>query len=258
MTLPTNKQSRATMPVTPERARVALIGTPGAGKTTLGATWAPETTLIVDTQQGTILLDGEHYVAHINNWPGFVTVVDDVCAGGHHYRGMQIDLIDDVWNFCDVHHAGKGALLATSTDDFQRARRDAIGAFRYQIGRLLATDLGIWFIGHAKEKQDEGTKVMRYHADINRAVGGEIGGYILGACQFVFLAETLGPTRQLHTQPTGRFEAKSRVPMPEPMELDARQIWLAMNAGLNPVAPVAAPVNGAAVTATPELEGAAA
>lgn len=256
MTLPTTKQSRATMPVTPERARVMLVGTPGSGKTTLGANWAPETTLIVDTQAGTILLDGEHFVEHIADWAGFVRVVDELAAGGHQFQTVVLDLVDDLWNFCDRHHAGKGATLATATDDYQRARREAVGVFRNTVGRLLASPLGVWFIGHAREKQDERSKLMTYKADIDRAVSGEIYAYLAGASQFVFLSETLGPNRRLHTQPSGQFEAKSRVPMPEPMDMDARRLWIAMNAGLNPQPAETPGADGA--TTTPELEGAAA
>jgi hypothetical protein len=48
------------------------------------------------------------------------------------------------------------------------------------------------------------------------------------------LAETLGPKRVLHTQPSAKFEAGSRVPLPEPMGMDARELYAAMNQGLKP------------------------
>jgi hypothetical protein len=56
-----------------------------------------------------------------------------------------------------------------------------------------------------------------------------------GAVQFVFLAETLGPKRVLHTQPSAKFEAGSseRVPLPEPMEMDA-QVVRGDDKGLKP------------------------
>ena len=63
---------------------------------------------------------------------------------------------------------------------------------------------------------------------------GKVVTFVQGACDFVFLAEKLGPRRLLHTEASAKFEAGSRVPLPEPMDLDARKLYAAMNAGLNP------------------------
>lgn len=228
MTLPTTKQTRDSNPVKPEQARVMLVGTPGAGKTTLSAAWAPETTLIIDTQHGTDLLDGEHYVAHVTDWKSFAALVEELTSTDHRYKTIVIDLIDDVWNWCDVAHAGKNGVSAAATDDFQKAIRTAETVFRTTLGSLIGSPVGVWFLSHADEKQDG--NVTRYATKLDKRVR----TYVLGACQFVFLAETLGTGRKLHTQPSAKFEAKSRVPMPEPMDLDARALWVAMDRGLNP------------------------
>lgn len=233
MTLPEGIQTRAS--ITPEQARVMLVGTPGAGKTTLAAAWAPKTTLIIDTQQGTTLLDGEHYVAHVHDWQTFTSVVNDL-KGEHHYKTVVIDLIEDIWRFADVAHAGKNAPVASATDDWQRSIRTAEAMFRQTVGTLLSLPIGVWFISHAREKQDG--NLTRYLA----ALDGKPGEYVRGACQFIFLAETLGAKRALHTQPTAKFEAKSRVPMPDPMELDARALYSAIAKGLKPPAPKPKPV----------------
>jgi predicted GTPase len=74
--LPTKKQSRESLDVTPLNARVMLAGTPKAGKSTLAASWAPDSTLIIDTQHGTDLLDGDHFVKHVSNWTEFASTVD--------------------------------------------------------------------------------------------------------------------------------------------------------------------------------------
>lgn len=232
MSLPKQKQSRTS--VSPSQARVYLVGMPGAGKTTLAGGWAPDDTLIIDTQHGTDFLAGEHYVAHAGNWQTFVGIVDDLVKGGHGYKTVVIDLIDDVWRWADEAHAGKGSPLASATDDWQRSIKTAEGMFTQTIGKLLASDMGVWMLGHADEKQDG--QITRYAPKLDKRVK----SYIVGACSFVLLAETLGGKRVLHTQPTGRFECKSRVPMPEPMEMDARALWQAMDAGLNPKAVKAA------------------
>jgi hypothetical protein len=224
--LPTAKRSRTTQQITPLNARVMLAGTPGAGKSTLAGSWAPDTTLLIDTQGGTRLLEGEHYVQDATNWKAFVDIVNALTTSEHPFKTVVIDMIDDVWNFCDAAHAGKGKALATATDDYSRSAKNAEGEFRHVIGRLLASDLGVWFLSHVREQKDGDN--VRYGSRLDNRVL----TYVQGACQFVLLAETLGPKRALHTQPTAKFETKARVPLPEPMELDARALYTAMSRGL--------------------------
>lgn len=237
MTLPTEKQSRQSLKVSPLDARVMLAGMPKAGKSTLAAAWAPETTLIIDTQQGSTLLEGEHFVAHVKDWRTFTTVVDDLAKGEHQFQTIVLDMVDDLWNFVDQHCAGKNAVLATATEDYNRSAKSAEGTFRQQIGRLLATNLGIWFLTHTREKQEG--ELTRYTPKLDARVL----TYVQGACQFVLLCETLGTKRVLHTQPSAKFEAGSRVALPEPMNLDARELYAAMARGLAPaVKPEGEPV----------------
>lgn len=224
--LPDKPQTRATLNVTPMNARVFLTGTPKAGKSTLLGDWNPAKTLIIDTQHGTDLLEGEHFVQHVGDWDGFARTVDLLVAGDHPYECVGLDLVDDVWTFCDAAHAGKGRTLATATDDYGRSGKNAEGAFRATVGKLLSTSLGVWFVSHAKTVEDGG--VTRYVAKLD----GKVVTYVQGATQFVFLCETLGSRRQLHTAPSGKFEAGSRVPLPSPMAMDARELYRAMAAGL--------------------------
>lgn len=226
--LPTTMQSRSSQSITPARARVMLAGMPKSGKTTLASGWKPATTLLVDTHKGTTLLDGEHYVAHVGTWEAFVAVVDAVVKGDHAYETVVIDLVDDIWKFADFFAAQKKNMVAAGLVEYGKGTAEAEGLFRQQVGRLLATDYGIWFLSHT-DTVEEG-QITRYVPKLDKRVR----TYIQGAVQFVFLAETLGTKRVLHTAPSQKFEAGSRVPLPEPMDLDARALWLAMDKGLNP------------------------
>jgi hypothetical protein len=240
MALPSQKQSRASQSVTPYNARVMLAGMPGAGKSTLAASWAPNETLIIDTQQGTTLLDGEHFVVHVSTWPQFETIVNELTSTEHQFKVVVIDMIDDIWNFVDAHCAKSGNVLASASDDYNRAAKTAEGTFRQTLGKLIASPLGIWMLSHTKEQQDG--NLIRYRSKLDNRVL----TYVQGACQFVLLAETLGPRRKLHTAPSAKFEAKSRVSLPESMDLDARALWIAMARGLS-VNPIPSP-------STPDLE----
>lgn len=226
LALPTEKQSRSSLQVTPLNARVMLAGMPKSGKSTLLSNWAPETTLLIDTQNGTSLLDGEHYVQHVHDWPTFEQTVQALIANPGPFKTVGIDMIDDVWHFVDQHCAGRGNVLASATDDYSRSIKNAEGTFRKTIGQLLASDLGVWFLTHTRVMQDG--QITRYVPRLD----GKVLTYVQGAVQFILLAETLGPRRQLHTQPSGKFEAGSRVPLPDPMEMDARKLYAAIAAGL--------------------------
>jgi hypothetical protein len=256
--LPNTKQTREGR--TPLNVRVLLAGLPKVGKSALAASWAPDTTLIVDTQRGTTLLPGEHYVQHVNGWLQFETVVSELVAGRHQFKTVVLDLIDDLWTFADEHYAGKNAVLASATDDWQRSIKTAEGMFRRDIGRLLATGMGVWFIGHARDKQDG--QLTRYVPKLDSRVL----TYVQGACDVILLAENLGSRRVLHTAASAKFEAGSRVPLPDPMTLPedptgrkgALALYQAIERGLAPTTARASnDTNGNETTANRPVEVAA-
>jgi hypothetical protein len=232
VSLPTKPQTRAGMP--PRRARVLLGASAKVGKTTLLGTWAPTTTLIVDTHHGTELLDGEHYVSHVRSWPEFVNVVSDICRGGHNFHTIGLDLVGDLWRFADLHFGTSKdgmKIPASAVSDYGRSSAKARSAFEVEMGRLLAAPVGIWFLAHLREKTDKEGQLTVYAPDMDKAVH----GYIMGAVDFVWLAETQKNGRRVvHTQPTAHFEAGSRVPLPSPLAMEAGEIARAMDRALNP------------------------
>lgn len=224
--LPTEPRER-TEEVTPLQARILLSGTQGVGKTSLLAEWAPETTIIADTHQGTTMLDGKHFVQPVNSWEDFKQLVTDLTTTEHQFTGVGLDLVDDLWNYADKAHAGRGRPLASATDDYQSALNAAIGDFREQIGKLIASNLGVWFISHVSEVKDG--EMTRYRSALGNK---KVLGYVLGVAQFAWLAEAMGPQRVIHTQPSARFEAKSRRPVPAVLPMDARVVYREIANGL--------------------------
>lgn len=236
MQLPDTKTSRQGRD--PRDARVMLAGTPKVGKTTLAAAWAPDTTLILDTHKGTALLEDEHYVQPVDTFKAFEDAIDELCKGDHQYRTVVIDLIDDVWKFADLHAAQKKGQVAAGLIDWGKGMAEAEGLFRRAVGKLLATPYGIWFVTHTDTVEDGA--ITRYVPKLDKRVK----TYVQGACDFVLLAEALGARRVLHTAPSAKFEAGTRVPLPEPLELDARVLYVAIARGLGKpaAAPESAPV----------------
>lgn len=218
----------------PLRARVLLIGTPKAGKTTLFHGWSPQTSLFIDTHRGTEFLEPRPFVQHVHDWDRFVQTVDLLASGDHQFRTVALDLVDDIWNMCDKAFAGRGAPLASATNDYSRSIRAAEGTFRDVIGRLLATNLGVWFLTNAREKEENG--ITRY---VPQLAPNPLA-YVRAMVSFIWCVEAIGPKRQLHTAPNARFESGGRVPLPSPMEPNARELYRAMNTALNPTTPTEA------------------
>lgn len=226
--LPTAPQVRKASPLD---ARVFLGGQPKVGKTTLASQWNPKHTLFLDCEGGTRMLDGDHFVQPIKTFQEFVEAVDALQAGGHEYKTIIVDTIDQLVKFCDHHvAAGRGA-LAAGVVDYGKGLAELEALVRRDLGRLLSLGCGVWMLGHTELV--EVNKVQRMVPTVDKRVR----GYILGACDFVLQAEAMGTKRVLHTQPSERFEAGSRVPMPEPLDMDSRVLWSAMAKGLKAHAP---------------------
>ena len=130
MNLPTKPQSRASLEINPLAARVMLAGLPKIGKSSLLAEWAPKTTLIIDTHRGTTLLEGEHFVQHVATWPEFEAVADEIASGGHPYKTIGIDLVDDVYKLADAHVAGKKNLVAAGLIEYGKGIAKALKSMR--------------------------------------------------------------------------------------------------------------------------------
>jgi hypothetical protein len=236
VTLPTTPQTREGVP--PRRARILLGATAKVGKTQTLSEWAPATTLIVDTHNGTRFLDGQHFVAHVHDWQSFVAVVDDVCRGGHRFHTIGLDLVNDLWSFADLRFgtgSGKDRIPASAADDYSRSRKRAQAAFEATTARLLAAPVGVWFLTHLREKTDKTGELVRYVPDMDKS----IYSFIAGRADYVWLAEVNDQgQRVVYTQPNKHFEAGSRgsrdTPLPSPLPLDARALALALDRSLNP------------------------
>lgn len=225
--LPTRPQTRESMRITPLEARVLLAGLPKVGKSTLLSEWAPKTTLLIDTHKGSTLLPGEHYVQHVECWQQFAETVDRICAGGHQFKTVGIDLIDDVYKMADrdagMKHGGK---VAAGLVEYGKGTAEAEGMFRSVIGKLLASQYGVWFLSHADTEEVQNQ--ARYVSKLDKRVR----TYVEGACHYLLLAESFGPRTQLRTAPSARFQAGGRTPLPDPMPMDARQLYAEMAKGL--------------------------
>lgn len=223
MPLPTTKSTREARD--PRDARILLVAPPKTGKTTLAAAWAPDSTLILDTHRGSALLDGEHYVQPVHSFPEFIQAVDEIVAGGHQFRTIVVDLVEDIYKFADRAGGEQFKQVAAGLVEYGKGTSYAEAVFRQTIDKLLAAPVGVWFLSHVETVQD-GNQIS-YIPKIDKRVR----TYIEGACDFCLLAEANGPNRKLHTAPSARYQVGTRVPLPNPMPLDARQLYVEIAKG---------------------------
>lgn len=220
--LPTSK---ASLKPDPLQARVLLYGTPKIGKSTLAYTWHPDKTLILATPDQRIF-GGEHYVIELAQWKDVNDAVGLVVKGGHRFDTVVIDMVDDVWMMADRHVAKSKGQEAAGLIDWGKGLTEAEAMFRRVIGSLLATDCGVWFISHA-EAVEGPDKKTRAAPTLNKRVR----PYVHGACDYVLYAESQNGRRVLHTQPSDKYEAGSRVPLADPLALEARALTAAIQKG---------------------------
>lgn len=241
-TLPTTPQTVAARKPTPMEARLYLMGLPKVGKTTMASEWAPASTVFLDLQHGTDLLPGEHYVSHIDTWTEFEQACNTIAAGGHQFKTVVIDTVDMAYKLADAHAGARRGQVAAGLVDFGKGTAEAEGLFRRAISGLLAVrGLGIWFLGHTVliDVDKAGQKYVP-------ALDKRVQLYIVGECEHVFIAEKIGNRTVLHTQASPRYEAGSRLPLPEPLDMDARGLYAAMQAGINQL--TGAPANASEKT----------
>jgi hypothetical protein len=213
-------------------ARVLLYGRPGVGKTTLAAAWDPDKTLILDAQGGTRLLPGEHFVVDLTDWRDFEAHVDLLAAGGHRFRTVVLDTIDLFYEAADRAVAQATGLPAAALIDYGKGTAETDARFKTTMRRLLALPVGVWMVSHATDVEDEGgTKRL---VD---TVPKRVRTWVHGEADYILCAERVGPRRELHTAPTGRYEAKARVPLPDPLPLDAQALFAAIERGMAAAAP---------------------
>ena len=244
MPLPTVKTSREARD--PRDARILLVAPPKTGKTTLAAAWAPDSTLILDTHRGSALLDGEHYVSPVHSFADFEEAIDDIVAGNHDFRTIVVDLVEDIYKFADDAAAAAYGKVAAGIVDYGKGTSHAEAIFRRKINELLATPYGVWFLSHVETIQD-GNQIT-YIPKIDK----KVRTFIEGAVDFALLAEARGPNRQLITAPSARYQVGTRVTLPNPLPLDARQLYVEVAKGLGQPKPSTAPVAASQTEQTQE------
>jgi hypothetical protein len=239
MTLPT---APSVQELRPDRLRALIYGSPGAGKTTFAAQWFAKSNLIIDLEGGTRFLGGEHFVTSPQNYGEFSQTVSDLVSGDHGYKTVTIDTGSALMDMADAEAAARHGKISATSVSFGVGVGDRDGAVRKDLTRLLASDLGVLLVCHSMRVADEesGSDLILPALPTGSSGKPGIREFAMGRFDNIWFVRRAGPTRDLVLQPNGKYECKSRVPMPENLPLDARGVYEAVKAGCDSLAPVPA------------------
>jgi hypothetical protein len=215
--------------LSPERLRAILFSRPGAGKTSLAAGWYPATNLILDVDGGTRFLAGEHFVEPVKTYSDFQRVVHELTQPGHHYTTVTVDTIDKLVRLADAEAGQRHGKIASGLVEFGKGLADRDGTLMRDLGRLLATDMGVILCAH-QVTVNLGDEKKRIDRSFPRIEPGDAGDRlrqpIMGEFDYVLAVEKAADeTRSIITGGDVGFETKRRHALPNvlPLPVDPTQ-----------------------------------
>lgn len=229
--LPTEKTKPT---LTAESAKVFLYGEEKIGKTTTAAALDPEHTLLLATEEGYGAL--EAFVKPIGSWEEFRSVGPELRKGGHPFKTIVIDTVDELLKLCTDKVLTDLGVSYAGDLEFGKGWAAVTDEFRLRVGALCRLGLGVWFISHAKEEE---VKTRTGSITVTSpTIGGGSRKWLLGFVDYILLARAEqgeeGEQRLVRTRPSetyragGRGGPDGRGILPDPLPLNAIAIRDAM------------------------------
>ena len=225
--------------------RVVLYGVEGVGKSTFAA-GAPAP-IFLATEDGTARLDVERIP--IASWAELLGAVDELIAAPHGYKTIVIDSIDHAEPMCWRALCARNKWADVETPGYGRGYVAAVDEWRQLVSMLAMArakrGMNIVLLGHAmlrNHKNPEGADFQRYESKINDKAAGflkEWSDHVLFARHEAFAAKSdangdkrargvSSGRRRIHSKWSAAYDAKTRAPLPENLELS----WEAFAAAL--------------------------
>ncbi len=234
-----------TQPTAPKRdlsdLTILEYGFPKAGKTTWASHFPSSVFLATESGQNSIAC----YRVPIDSWGTFLTACNELAAGGHGFRTIVIDTVDNLWllcqrHICEKHHVEHEADLA-----YGKGYSLILGEFGRVLTKLSHLPYGLAMISHAEHEQIQG-RTGTYHKavpslkDRPRKLVLAMSDLILFCDMETVVGQDGQPTlrRVMRTKPSPFWEAGDRTGrLPETIALDYDAFLAAFEAAQAPLCP---------------------
>ena len=199
-------------------------GFPKAGKTTWASHFPNSVFLATESGQNAI----ECFKVPIDSWATFLAACNELARGGHDFRTIVIDTVDNLWLLCQQHVCGKHKVEHESDLAYGKGYSLILTEFQRVLTKLSHLPYGLVLISHA-EMEEVKTRTGSYHKVVP-SLREKPRKVVLGMADMVLLCdiETVpGPEDQptmrrvMRTKPSPYWEAGDRTGgLPETIDLD--------------------------------------
>lgn len=186
--LPENKKRDVQ---TSKKVKLYLYGSPMSGKTTFANGFPDPLMLNTDGNiqyvdapfiaiKDQISMDGR--IKKIKYaWEIFKETVDEIIAGGHQYKTIVIDLIEDVYEACRVYMYNKLEIEHESDARYGKGYDMIKTEFLTTIKRILNSDYNIILLSHDKIEEvkfKNGTIITSYTVNLQEKIAKKLAGMV--------------------------------------------------------------------------------
>lgn len=213
------------LPTTPTPAKtdigqisMLVYGPPKIGKSTL-ASQAPGA-IFLATEAGLNHL--ETYQVPIDSWQTMLNALSELAHGGHGFRTIVIDTVDNAATMCKEHVCRKLGVDDPSDLGYGKGFGAINKEWRRVIDKLLALPYGVVLISHANEVETQDAKGTT-NLTVRPTITGKMRQIALGSVDvIVFATADERGRRMLRTKPNPqRYEAGDRTRrLPDPLPMD--------------------------------------
>jgi hypothetical protein len=219
--LPTQKNKPETDPM---RYSILLYGPTKVGKTTFAS--HADGAVFLATEPGTKAL--EVYSVPVADWPTLLKALGELASGGHDFKTVVIDTIDNAYQMCQEHVCKENGWAHPSDGPYGKGWSAVAGEFKRVLLKLANMPFGVVLISHSMDKEIE-TRTGSY-SKTTTTLPESARKIVIGLMDLVLLCDlevvqdehgTYQQKRIIRTKPSASWDAGDRTGrLPDVLPLD--------------------------------------